>query len=92
MIKSFRCKNTELLFTGVCTKRFRQFRTQAERKLIMLHSAETISFLKSPPGNHLEKLSGSRRGCWSIRINQQWRLCFRFQNGDAYDVEIVDYH
>ena len=58
----------------------------------MVHSAETIVFLRSPPGNHLEKLVGGRRGTWSIRINQQWRLCFRFNNGDAYDVEIVDYH
>ncbi len=65
---------------------------KAERKLIMLHSAETILFLRSPPGNHLEKLSGRRRDVWSIRINQQWRLCFRFESGSAYDVEIVDYH
>jgi proteic killer suppression protein len=58
----------------------------------MLHSAQTIGFMKSPPGNRLEKLSGDRRGSWSIRINQQWRLCFRFTNGNAFDVEIVDYH
>jgi len=58
----------------------------------MLHSAATLEFLRFPPGNRLEKLSGDRGGCWSIRINQQWRLCFRFIDGDAYDVEIVDYH
>jgi len=65
---------------------------QAERKLILLHSAETIDFLRSPPGNRLEKLTGDRRDIWSMRINQQWRLCFRFDRGDAFDVEIVDYH
>jgi proteic killer suppression protein len=92
MIKSFRCNDTKLLFSGVCIRRFKSFRAQAERKLIMLHSAQTIGFLKSPPGNRLEKLSGDRRGSWSIRINQQWRLCFRFANGNAFDVEIVDYH
>ena len=54
--------------------------------------AETIEFLKAPPGNHLEKLSGRRRNMWSIRINQQWRLCFRFDQSRAYDVKIVDYH
>lgn len=58
----------------------------------MLHSAATLDFLRSPPGNRLEKLAGERAGQWSIRINQQWRVCFRFENGDAFDVEIVDYH
>ena len=58
----------------------------------MLHSAETTEFLRSPPGNRLEKLASNRRNIWSIRINQQWRLCFRFERGHAYDVEIVDYH
>ena len=58
----------------------------------MLHSAESIEFLKSPPGNRLEKLTGDRKACWSIRINQQWRLCFTFDGGNAFDVEIVDYH
>jgi proteic killer suppression protein len=92
MIKSFRCDDTERLFAGVCRRPFRSFRAQAERKLILLHSAETLEFLKSPPGNRLEKLTGDRQGYWSIRINQQWRLCFRFANGNAFDVEIVDYH
>ncbi|MFT6286718.1 MAG: proteic killer suppression protein [Halieaceae bacterium] len=92
MIQSFRCKNTERLFGGLCSSKFRSFRAQAERKLILLHSAETLEFLKSPPGNRLERLTGDRQGQWSIRINQQWRLCFRFDGGNAYDVEIVDYH
>ena len=58
----------------------------------MLHGAATVDFLRSPPGNRLEKLSGVRRDMWSLRINDQWRLCFRFKDGNAYDVEIVDYH
>ena len=61
-------------------------------KLQMLDSADTIADLRSPPGNRLEKLSGDRLGRWSIRINNQWRICFRFENGNAYDVEVVDYH
>jgi proteic killer suppression protein len=64
----------------------------AQRKLRQLDSADLLSDLNSPPGNHLESLSGDRQGSYSIRINKQWRLCFRWQNGDAYDVEIVDYH
>jgi len=92
VIKSFRCKDTEDLFAGKCPRRFRNFREQAERKLILLHSAATLDFLKSPPGNRLEKLSGDRRGRWSIRVNDQWRLCFKFKAGNAYEVEIVDYH
>jgi proteic killer suppression protein len=79
------------LFKGVCPGKFRSFRAQAERKLILLHAATTIEFLKSPPGNRLEKLAGDRSAFWSVRVNQEWRLCFRFENGDAYDVEIVDY-
>lgn len=58
----------------------------------MLHRAVCVADLRAPPGNRLEQLKGDRKGQWSIRINDQWRLCFRFENGDAYDVEIVDYH
>jgi proteic killer suppression protein len=64
----------------------------ALRKLTMLHGAASLGFLRVPPANHLEKLSGSRQGQWSIRINDQWRICFRWQDGDAYDVAGVDYH
>jgi proteic killer suppression protein len=92
MIRSFLCNKTERLFCGACPRQFRQIRSQAERKLIMLHSAASIEFLKSPPGNQLEKLTGDRRDYWSIRINRQWRMCFRYEGGDAFDVEIVDYH
>jgi proteic killer suppression protein len=92
MIKSFRCKDTERLFSGARPRRFREIQKQAERKLAMLDAAATIEFLKSPPGNRLERLKGDRAGQWSIRINQQWRICFRFKDGNANDVEIVDYH
>ena len=64
----------------------------AERKLQMLDNACMLEDLLSPPGNRLEALRGSRKGCWSIRINDQWRICFRFASGDAFDVEIIDYH
>jgi proteic killer suppression protein len=64
----------------------------ALRKLVILDQAVSVDDLRNPPGNRLEKLSGDRAGQWSIRINNQWRLCFRIEEGDAYDVEIVDYH
>ena len=92
MVKSFRCKHSEALFRGKATKRFRAFRAAAERKLQMLDIARYIDDLRIPPANRLEALRGDRHGQWSIRINNQWRLCFRFENGNAYDVEIVDYH
>jgi proteic killer suppression protein len=92
MIKSFSCKHTQQLFEGRCTKQFRAFQAQAERKLQLLDSAATVEFLRSPPGNRLEALKGDRAGHYSLRINDQWRLCFRFENGDAHAVEIIDYH
>ncbi|MFC1537094.1 type II toxin-antitoxin system RelE/ParE family toxin [Pseudomonadota bacterium] len=92
MIRAFACKDTQLLFAGECPRRFLAIRAQAERKLQMLDAATDVTDLRSPPGNRLEKLSGNRSGQWSIRINQQWRVCFRFENGDVSDVEIVDYH
>jgi proteic killer suppression protein len=92
MIRSFHCKDTEVLFGGRCPPRFRAFQAAAERKLTQLHNAATLEFLRSPPGNRLEALSGDRKGSHSIRINTQWRLCFVWREGDAYDVEIVDYH
>ena len=92
MIRTFRCKDTEALFSGESPRRFRAFQARAERKLQMLDSASAIEDLRSPPGNRLEKLFGDRDDQWSIRINSQWRVCFRFEGGHAYDVEIVDYH
>ena len=92
MIKSFCCKDTEKLFGGHCPRGFRAFQRVAERKLTQLHEATTLEFLRSPPGNHLEALSGDRAGQHSIRINDQWRLCFIWRDSDAYAAEIVDYH
>ena len=92
MIKSFRCKHTEAIFSGHPSRRFSAIRTVAERKLQMLDVARRIDDLRIPPANRLEALRGDRRRQWSIRINAQWRLCFRFEEGNAYDVEIVDYH
>jgi len=93
MIKNFKCKETEKIFTGRHSSRFQKsIHRVAMRKLTMIHGAATINFLRIPPANHLEKLSGDREGQWSIRINDQWRICFTWQDGDAYNVEIVDYH
>jgi proteic killer suppression protein len=92
MIQSFRCKDTRALFEGRCPKQFTGIRSTAERKLAMLHNAATLDFLRSPPGNRLEALKGDKAGQYSIRINRQWRLCFRWHDGNAADVEIVDYH
>jgi len=92
MIRSFSCKDTRKLFEGGCPRRFRTIQVQAERKLQMLDSATDILDLRSPPGNRLGKLSGDRNSQWSIRINQQWRVCFCFEAGHATHVEIVNYH
>jgi proteic killer suppression protein len=92
MIKTFHCKNTLSLFEGKCPRGFKAFASAAERKLQMLDDAYAIEDLRVPPGNRLEALRGDRKGQWSIRINDQWRLCFRFEDGNAFDVEIVDYH
>lgn len=92
MIQSFASKDTASLFAGENVPRFRNFRAVAERKLQMLHRAVRLDDLKIPPQNRLEKLRGDRAGQCSIRINDQWRLCFRFEGGNAFDVEIVDYH
>lgn len=92
MIRSFRDKDVELLFSDVPVRRFRGIERPARRKLLYLHRARTLEDLKVPPGNHLEALKGDRRGQHSIRINDQWRVCFTWNDGDAHDVEIVDYH
>ena len=92
MIRTFADKLTQRLFEGGSPNKFSAFQRQAERKLQLLDAAATLSFLASPPGNRLEPLAGSRQGQHSIRINQQWRLCFRWHKGDVFDVEITDYH
>ena len=91
-IRSFRCKKTCLLFSEHRTRVFKAIERPAFKKLLMLDQAETLDDLKNPPSNHLEMLKGDRHGQYSIRINDQWRLCFQWENGDALNVEIVDYH
>lgn len=93
MIKSFRCKETEKIFERQLVKRISvDMQRLAYRKLVLLDSAERLDDLRTPPGNRLEKLSGNRQEQHSIRINDQWRICFKWSAGDAYEVEITDYH
>ncbi len=92
MIKSFRCKDTETLFTTGRCARFANFKKVAERKLTQLDAAVILDDLKAPPGNRLEALAGDRSGQHSIRINDQFRLCFVWTEEGPVDVEIVDYH
>lgn len=93
MIRSFRDKETERVFLRETRTKFgRAIQRAALRKLLILDAAETLDDLRVPPGNRLEKLSGNRAGQYSIRVNDQWRICFRWKDGDAHDVEIVDYH
>jgi proteic killer suppression protein len=93
MIRSFRDRETEKVFRREPRTRFGSAVQRAGlRKLLLLNAAESLNDLRVPPGNRLEKLSGRRAGQYSIRINDQWRVCFRWSDGDAYDVEIVDYH
>ena len=92
MIRSFRSKETEALFLDEDVLRFRSIERTARRKLLVLHRARSLGDLLVPPGNRLEGLKGDRKGQHSIRINDQWRICFAWCQGDAYDVEIVDYH
>ena len=92
MIQSFKCADTQSLFETGKSKRFGSFQGVAERKLTQLAAAATIEFLKSPPGNHLERLKRDREGQHSIRINQQWRICFVWGAKGPSNVEIVDYH
>lgn len=92
MIITFHDKDAEALFNDRLVKRFKAFERIARRKLYFIHGAKTILDLKIPPGNRLEGLTGNRDGQHSIRINDQWRICFRWHEGNAYDVEIVDYH
>ncbi len=93
MIRSFRDRETEKVFNREPSRRWsRDLQRIARRKLSMLDAAETLADLRVPPGNRLEKLSGDREGQYSIRINDQWRICFRWGEGDADDVEITDYH
>ena len=92
MIRSFKCRETEALAHGKRSRRFAAIAAVARRKLRQLEIAAQLDDLRVPPGNRLEALKGDRSGQHSIRINDQWRLCFRWSKGAAENVEIVDYH
>lgn len=96
MIVNFAGKMAQAIYDGVNSKQARRFpqdlHAKARRLLDQLNAAPTLEFMKIPPGNRLEKLSGNLKGFWSLRVNDQWRIIFRWQNTDAHDVNIVDYH
>ncbi|HFQ82110.1 MAG TPA: excinuclease ABC subunit A [Desulfobacterales bacterium] len=92
MIKSFKCKDTKKLFNDISVKRFRTISRTARIKLEVLNAAISLQSLRVPPGNRLEQLKGNRNGQHSIRINDQWRICFVWSEENVFDVEIVDYH
>lgn len=92
MIRSFRDKDAAALFHDNAVPRFRNIERVARRKLLYLNAAKRLEDLRVPPGNQLEALKGDRKGQHSIRINDQWRVCFRWHDGEALEVEIVDYH
>lgn len=93
MIRSFRDRETERIFQRIRSGKLpSDIQRTAIRKLRMLNRSVTLADLRVPPANRLEKLRGDRAGQYSIRINDQWRICFTWRNGDAYNVEIVDYH
>ena len=92
MIKSFGSSDTEALFNDRRAARFRAIERPARRKLLYLNQARSLGDLLVPPGNRLQALKGDRKGQHSIRVNDQWRICFRWSEGHAYEVEIVDYH
>ena len=93
MLQSFACADAEWVFRAELSRRFPpDVQRRARRKLLILHAATELRQMSVPPGNRLEALKGDRKGQHSIRVNDQWRICFRWREGNAYDVEIVDYH
>jgi len=93
MIKTFRDNETEKIFNRLVSRKLPQnIQHLARRKLVILDAATELNTLRVPPGNRLEALKGDRKGQHGIRINEKWRICFRWKAGDAYDVEIADYH
>lgn len=92
MIRSFRNRDAEVLFQGHPTRRFRGIARVAQRKLVRLHAAERLDDLRAFPGNHLEALTGDRKGQHSIRVNDRYWICFVWKDGEAQQVEVVDYH
>jgi toxin HigB-1 len=92
MIRTFRCDQTALLHSGFASRKFRNIEMATRTRLARLHAATSLEDLARIPGNRMEALTGGRKGQHSIRINDQWRICFRWEKGDAFEVEIVDYH
>lgn len=92
MIKSFRDRDSERIFQREFSRKFDAIKVQALKKLLLIHRSKDLDDLRVPPGNRLEALAGNRQGQHSIRINDQWRVCFVWDKGDAFYVEIVDYH
>ncbi len=92
MIKSFACRETERLFNDKRVRRFQSFERQARRRLMVLHAAPSLNALMLNPGNMFHSLEGKRKGQYAIRVNKQWRVCFEWHEGNAFKVEIVDYH
>jgi proteic killer suppression protein len=92
MIRSFKNKETEAIYEGRSVKKWLSFQDQIEKRLQILDMATTLEDLKNLPSNRFEALKGNRKGQFSIRINQQWRICFKWVEGEAHDIEIVDYH
>jgi proteic killer suppression protein len=92
MIRTFRCRGTEAIFHLQGSRKFRNIEQAAYRRLVMLDGAQTLSDLAAMRSNRLEPLRGDRTGQYSIRVNDQWRICFVWRGNDAWDVEIVDYH
>jgi toxin HigB-1 len=92
MIKSFACRDTEALFNDRRVRRFQSIERQARKRLMVLHAAPSLEALMLNPGNKFHSLGGKRKTQFAIRINDQWRICFEWQDGNAYQVEIADYH
>jgi toxin HigB-1 len=92
MIRSFSCADSQALFHSRAVPRFKNIERVARRKLLQLHASTELASLRVPPGNQLEALKGNRKGQYSIRINDQWRICFVWKNDGAHGVEILDYH
>ncbi len=93
MIVNFKCKETEKIWNGISSKKMPfDIQNTARRKLRMLNNSSVLNDLRVPPNNRLEALSGNRKGQYSIRVNDQYRICFKFENGRASEVEMIDYH
>jgi len=92
MIKSFSCRDTETLFNDRRNRRFQSIERQARKRLMVLHAAPSLEALMLNPGNKFHSLGGKRKGQYAVSINEQWRICFEWRDGNAYQVQIIDYH